>query len=491
MANEWILIVIPFFILFIIIIVRNREIIPQLIFWLFARGKEFDYTNPQDIGITADLVEISTEETIAKALFFPANSDSGILMVTNWFLREDYYISLKTASFFQSAGYNVLLPLYHELNDSGTKFQKKNLAPKKCQRIIQSAFDFLIVHPAINKRRIGIYSNTLGTVLASRLIKNQPIKAVILENGPVDLWSKLAGYLNLQKDIPFVLSKISLIFFLWPFLWRTDWQSSGVINNLHACPTFFIASREDQTFPRKYIWRNFSRLHLKSPHKLWFEHALLPASLSDTWNQEYMLQIRNFYDRWLLGEEQPDFHYDFSVKRKTKGKYPVEIRITIMPPQMEDIPLQIILSDKGSRNATELRIWFNGASMTINYESNMKPTSISLLPYGNVISNDNPERQWVKKGAQEALDSTVEQMAHIPYYDIDKMLDRYFFLKGILLNEQGFQDQALEVFNTSITKEYWKNLVKTDSDTQFFFENRNPRINSSISNGLSLSSTQE
>lgn len=491
MANEWILIVFPLVFLMFIIIIRYLEVVPQLIFWFFARGETFDYTNPEDIGIDANLVDIPSEETTRKGLFFPAESDAGILMVTNWFLREDYYVALKTASILQTAGYNILLPLYHELNESGEVFQKKNLKPKKCQQIIQEAFEFFIGHPAIDKRKIGIYSNILGTILASRLIKNQPIKAVILENGPVDLWNKIAGYLSHQKNIPFLLSKILLVLFLWPFLWRTDWQSSGVIDNLRACPTFLIASREDQTFPRKYVWRNFAKLYLKCPYKLWYEHSLLPASLSDTWDLEYLLQFHNFYDRWLQGSKRPDFHYDFTVKRKTKRKFPIEIRITVMPPQMEDIPVQIMLSDKGARNTEELRIWFNGASMTITYDSSFKPKNISVIPFWNAIPFENSDKQWVKQEAQEALNSTIEQMVHIPYYNQGKMLDRYFFLKGILLCEQGFQDQALEVFNTSITKSYWKNLLKTDSDSRVVFEKDSQKIRSSITDGLFQIRAQE
>jgi hypothetical protein len=162
-----------------------------------------------------------------------------------------------------------------------------------------------------------------------------------------------------------------------------------------------------------------------------------------------------------------------------------------MPPQMEDVPVQIILSDKGARNTEELRIWFNGASMTITYDSSFKPKNISLIPFWNVTPFENSDRQWVKQEAQEALKSTIEQMVHILHYNQGKMLDRYFFLKGILLIEQGFQDQALEVFNTSITKSYWKNLLKTDSDSRVVFEEDSQKIHSSMIDGLFQISAQE
>lgn len=488
MANEIILIGFLLVLFIIALILRINEFIPQVIFMFFGRG-DFPYIKPEDIGYNAEKVEVtpSSTDTPMYAYFFSADSEIGILMASNWFLREDFLINLKTAGILQELGYNVILPLFHEINDNGTAVQKKTFNPKKCQQIIQASFEYLIKDPRINKRKVGVYSSSFGTVLASRLIKNQPIKAAVLENGPTDLWNKLAGYLQQQQNIPFSVTKIILVLFLWPFLWRTDWQSQGVINNLHACPTLLIGSREDQTFSKKFVWRNFNNLYLKCPHKLWYEHSLFPSSLSDTWNNEYRLQIRNFYDPWLIPIKQPDFHYHFVIKEKKRKKYLVEILITVTPPQMEDIPLQIMISDKGTRNVEELRIWFNGASMNIAYESSFKPSSISLIPFWDVSPlkhTERTKREWTKAEAREALISTIEQMLYIPFQNLDIIIDKYFFLKAVLFQEQEYYEEAQEILNTSLNKNYWKKIAKFDSDSRVIIEKTSKKAITTASDDL-------
>ncbi len=488
MANEIILIGFLLILLIVMLVLRIYEIFPQVIFMLFGRG-DFPYIKPDDIGFNAELVDAgaSNSEIPIHAYFFSADSDIGILMVPNWFLREDFLINLKTAGILQELGYNVLLPLFHDISDSETSFQKKIFNPRKCQQIIQASFEYCITDPRINKRKIGVYSSSFGTVLASRLIKNQPIKAAILENGPVDLWNKIAGYLQQQQYLPFNITKVLLVLFLWPFLWRTDWQSQGVINNLRACPTFLIGSREDQTFSRKYIWRNFNSMYLKCPRKLWFEHTLFPTSLCDTWNNEYRLQIRNFYDPWLVSIKQPDFHYHFIIKEKRRKKYLIEIRVTVTPPQMEDIPLQIMISDKGARNVEELRILFNGASMIISYDSSFKPNSISLIPFWDVTPlkyTERTKREWKKNQAREALVSTIEQMLYIPLQNLETVIDKYFFLKAVLFQEQEYYEEAQEILNTSLNKKYWKRLAKFDGDSRAIFEKASKKSITTTSDDL-------
>ena len=55
---------------------------------------------------------------------------------------------------------------------------------------------------------------------------------------------------------------------------------------------------------------------------------------------------------------------NYSLELKKGDKFLTEIQITMMPPQLIEFPIQIILSDK-KENLVEFRIWFTGASLII------------------------------------------------------------------------------------------------------------------------------
>lgn len=469
MANGELIIFFLILLIPIILTIRYLELVPGLIIWFIARdisSEDYILMTPNDIGLTAELVEIPTNKDPLTAWFFQnevSSNETGILMASNWFYREDQEFSLKTAGLLHQAGYNVLLPVYHwRVNDNQELiFKKGSVRPKNCQKLIKKAYEYLITRPEINKRNIGIWSNAAGSILACQLIKNLPIKAVVLEDGPISLWSILATRLREKRSF---LPKIILIFVLFPFLWRTRWQGKNAVKNLRACPSFLIANILDET--HKKLWQTFSKLH--KPRQLWYEHALHSKAIHDTWRQEYFLQIRTFYDVWLKNTPQPEFHWDFSVKRRKKGLYPVEIRISIIPPQLEKIPLQIMLSD--DHRFTERRIWFGGASTTITCPLKYQPNKISVIKFLNVEPREPITRQWTKRDAEKALYATIEKMASYPPEKLTELMDRYFIQKSILLNEQLLKEDAQMTLKTAIKSKHWKTFMKRDPETRLILE---------------------
>lgn len=449
-------------VLFTIIIFRYLEIIPQFLFRLFAWGKEFLFIHPSEYGILAELVEIPSERPSPRfgILFSSTESESGILMISNWFHPEDYQRNLKTGAFLQSLGFNVLMPFYHHLDAEQHKFEKLTFSPKTCQDVIQAAFEYMITRPEIDKRQIGIYSSGFGTYLASQLIRNQPIKAVVLEDGPVGILNYVAGHLQHSRGIPFRVTRLILALALWPVLWRTTWQKKdNFVRNLHACPTFMIAVREDQTFPNNEIWKNYNAMYMKCPNDLWWVHGIIAGSARDTWPDEYAWQLRSFYDHWLGGVPRPDFHFDFKVKRRKARKYPIEINITTMPPQMDEIPLQILLVDRSLKITKEIRIFFSGASMTVELHASFRPRAISVKQFSRVdrdrAEEANQLRLWSTQGAEEALKTSIKQLVDLPIDYGGLMLEQYWFLKGVLLNEQGQREEAVKAFD-KLHSRYWK-----------------------------------
>jgi hypothetical protein len=205
---------------------------------------------------------------------------------------------------------------------------------------------------------------------------------------------------------------------------------------------------------------------------LWFENALHSKALRDTWVQEYWLQVKSFFDLWLQNvprQEQPELHYDFSVKRKKKGFYPVEVRISVIPPQLTQIPLQIIFSDQ--HRFTERRIWFGpGASAAITWPLKFRPNNISIIKFLNVEASETTTVNWIKRDAEEALITTIDKMAAYPPEKLAELMDRYFIQKSLLLNEQFRKEDAKKTLKTDVHSKYWKEYLLRDAETRLILE---------------------
>jgi hypothetical protein len=386
-------------------------------------------------------------------------------MVPNWYTKENQNYSLRTAGLLRQAGYNVLLPVYHwRFNENQWIFEKSSIYPNNCQTIIQKAYEYLCTRPEINQRNIGIWSNGTGTILACQLVKTLPIKAIVLEDGPVSLWNLLSARMHSRK---YLLPKVLLYFLFFPFLWRTRWQGKIAVKNIRTCPSFLIANTLDN--PQKRLWNTYFKLH--KPRQLWFENALNSKALRDTWVQEYWLQVKSFFDLWLQNvprQEQPEIHYDFSVKRKKKGFYPVEVRISVIPPQLTQIPLQIIFSDQ--HRFTERRIWFGpGASAAITWPLKFRPNSISIIKFLNVEASETTA-DWTKRDTEKALYTTIDKMASYPPEKLAELMDRYFIQKSLLFNEQFRKEDAKKTLKTDVQSKYWKDYLLRDAETRLILE---------------------
>ncbi|MHA2074312.1 MAG: hypothetical protein ACW97X_06815, partial [Candidatus Hodarchaeales archaeon] len=430
-----------------ILVARYTELAPQIIFWSMSRetkNNALNYITPEDLGSVAELVEFYDKKRPIIAWFFPNESETSpsVFMVPNWYYNEDHENNLKTAAILQKSGYSVLLPVFHWSLD-GKVFQKRYVSPKVCQRIINHSFRYFINRPETDRRNIAIHSNGAGTILASQLVKVYPIKAIVLENGPVTLWNEFSNYLHHVKSFPFSITKTVLFCLLWPLIWRTKWQSRNSVKKLRACPSFLIATRED---PRKHYWQTYSYLY--RPKQFWYEHGLhFRGGIRDLWTLEYSKQIRLFFDtHFKLITTIPEFHYEMKTKRKRNGKHTFEIRITAMPPILEPIPMQIIVSHKGN-NLSEYRIWFSGASLNFDYSSKLKPINVAVTPFYNVIRCTDEtagSRLWLKKDANDALPKAIDEMIKYPLRHLREDIERYFFLKSIILFETENQKAARE-----------------------------------------------
>ena len=461
-------------IFFLILILRYYEVIPNLLIHLIIRKQIFEFITPQDLGLNAINVSIPLLEGETQGWFFqsPEEQDAVILMVPSWVEGDSLSKNFRIASLLQKIGFNVLIPLYPQADADNTRYTKLNSSTKYLNRVIEKTYEFLITYPEINRRKIGIYTNSFGTTFACSLVYDYPIKCIIIEDGPISFNNKFTNIIGKNKTINFIFN---LFFRLitFPFLLGTKWQPSRSLQKIRTTPSFLIASRENQLNPHKSVWKNYQ--HLYKPKIFWFEHSILPNTIKDIWDEEYLQKIKHFYDRNLLGSIQPEFHFDFVGGRKKKGKYPTEITITAIPPQLTEIPLQITIAD--NFNLEELRIYFSGASQNLPLTLEFKPKYISLLPFYAVDRIASSSfRQWKKRSTESGLLVVIDELLKQPLSYLNPLLDRYYFLKSILFYEQGEKNLAKQILTNKINDYYWKEKSLNDSDSRQILDNSNTLV---------------
>ncbi|MHA2175117.1 MAG: hypothetical protein ACXABI_09830, partial [Candidatus Hodarchaeales archaeon] len=75
---------------------------------------------------------------------------------------------------FQVMGFNVLLPIIHDIDESTKKLLKKHLSYKIYKSTMEAWYDYLLSLKSLDRKQIAIYSEYLGTVFASLFVKTQP-----------------------------------------------------------------------------------------------------------------------------------------------------------------------------------------------------------------------------------------------------------------------------------------------------------------------------
>ncbi|MHA1978264.1 MAG: hypothetical protein ACW98I_15265 [Candidatus Hodarchaeales archaeon] len=404
----------------LIMIIRYFEIIPYLYIYFTARKLE------------ATPISFPVKDKIQKAWFFPSTeeNDTTILMVPDWIKEHSLENSLKTSGVLQLMGFNVLLPIIHDVDESTRLLVKKNYSPQYYTETIAKAYEFLISRDNLNKRKIALYSESFSTILTSTLVKDHSIQAVVLENGPIPLSNLVA------RSLPYSGFGVSLLRFvtrmlLWPFLWRTRWDRHRSLSMLHACPTFLISVFDHKDQPNQNIFRNFTLLY--KPKKLWIENALLPSGgIRDTWPDEYFSQVKHFFDHWLNKDPAPEWHCEMRITKSEKKAFTTFLTISVLPPQMRHLPLYITLSNRKNQIRQE-RVWFLGAEQTYEFQLPFRSSFHSLLPLINVERVEKKRLPWIKLEAEDALTHTIKTIASLKLSELVDYEERYFKTKDRIL----------------------------------------------------------
>lgn len=424
MTDPLVLVSIFFIILCIITIIRLTEVIPNLYIYFTSR-KGYSVKFPDDYGLKTTVISYLVGERNQEGWFFPSeeSNPASILLIPDWTFHHAFSNSLKTAGVLQLMGYNVLLPLVHDVDESSQQIVKMSFTTQYYQKVIEKAYEYLLSQERLDKRQIAIFSEALGTVFASSLVKDYPIKAIVLENGPITLSHLIAGKIPQSGFISTIIG-FFLRFIFWPFFWKTRWNNRSTLSMLHSCPSFQISIFNHKNVPSHDIFNNYAALY--KPKQIWIEHALLPqGGIRDTWPQEFFSQVKTFYNRWLTKEPATEWHYDQKVKKQKQG-YIVQQSIHALPPQMDQVPLCISLADK--KNLIHERICFEGAEMTLEYQLPFKPHFISTIPYYNVQKNDKIS-SWFKLDAQQALERTIDSIASLELSVMAVYEERYSKIK--------------------------------------------------------------
>ncbi len=427
------LISLVFIVLALIIFLRVTEGTPFL-YILFRLRKELVISIPEDYGLKSDLVEFSTDSESHMGWFFAGENKSStcILLIPDLSSNNFLGNSLRTAGVLQTMDFNVFLPQIHKFDLSSRLLVKKTVSPGDYQSIINAAYKYLVEDINIDKRKIAIYSDSLGTIFACSLVKKQYIKAIVLESGPVTLSSLIVGKIPFSNIFTSMLS-ILIRIFMWPVIWRTRWNSQRSLKMLSSCPSLQIAVFNHKSIPNKTIFQNYSSSY--KPKQLWIEDALLPVGgIRNTWVMEYFHQINHFYNRWLNSEQSLDWHTEMRVKRIEKANFEVFLKISVLPPILEHLPLRVTLSD-GKNQIQHERIVFIGAEMNFEFNIDFRPNIVSILRYHNVDLLDM--KTWMKQDVAEALERNIEIMTFLSLKNVMKYEKRYFMIKRAILKESN------------------------------------------------------
>ena len=150
-----------------VLIIRYFKIVPQLLINELA-DQEIAIKVPSDYDFNAELISLQINDVIQKAWFFPSEikSEASILIFPDWIQRNSSENSVKTAGLLQEMGYNVLLPIIHEVDESTQILIKKHLSHETYWECLEAWYEYLISVKSLDKRQIAIYSEYLGTGLA-------------------------------------------------------------------------------------------------------------------------------------------------------------------------------------------------------------------------------------------------------------------------------------------------------------------------------------
>jgi hypothetical protein len=429
LVDPVILISFVFLALVLIIFLRLLEGIPFL-YVFFRLRKEVVISLPEDYGLEFEIIDFDVGEESHKAWFFKGvkRSSSCILLIPDFSSSNFLGNSLRTAGILQTMDFNVILPQIHEFDLSSRKMVKKIISPRDYQSIINSVYNYILEYTTIDKRKIAIYSDSLGTVFACSLVKKHHLKAVVLESGPVTLSSLITGKIPFSNILASLVSILVRIF-MWPVIWRTRWNSQRSLKMLSSCPSLQIAVFHHNSIPNRTIFQNYTSSY--KPKQLWIEDALLPVGgIRNTWVMEYFYQINHFYDRWLNNKQTLDWHTEMRVKRNEKTSYEVNLKISVLPPVLEHLPLRVTLLD-GKNNLQHERIVFIGAEMIYEFNTDFRPKIVSILQYHNVDLLDL--KSWVKQDVTKALERNIETMTYLNLKKVMKYEKRYFMIKTAIL----------------------------------------------------------
>ncbi len=425
--------VILLLIISIIIIIRLTELIPYLYIYFTSR-KDFSVRLPSDFELEAKSITFSTRDKMQRAWFFPSQeeNDACILMIPDWINENSLANSLKTCGVLQLMGFNVLLPVIHDIDESTRLLLKKNFSPNYFISTIDAAYEYLVSREDLDKRKIAVYSDSFSTLIASTLVKDQPIQAIVLENGPSSLGTLIAHRLPYNGfGITFIRRLIRIVMGI--FLWRTRWDRRRSLSTLHSCPTFLISVYDHKKQPNRNIFRNFTAIY--KPKQLWLETALLPSGgIRDTWPDEYFSQVKHFYNRWINKIPAPEWHCEMKVSKEGKNEYTTSLTISVLPPQMEQVPLYITLSDRKDQIIQE-RVWFLGAEQNYDFQLPFRSSFHSLLPIFNIKRTKNEKSPWIKLEADEALSHSLQTIVSFELVDLMDYEKRYFAIKEKILTD--------------------------------------------------------
>lgn len=401
-----------------------------------------DFRTPSDVGLAADEVYFrNTSGKRLRAWLFTADDAEQTVLFC---MGNSGNISLMMpyAKILQDAGFEVLMFDYQGFGESEGIASVTSLLTD-----CKAAMDFLIESRQRERKDIGIFGVSLGSVLALALAAEYQVGAVAVEdifipNKEVD---RLARHYVRKDDM---LAQLALSTLKTVFL-----QDVDPIRNIKrvSSPVFFMHGINDWLLPPSGTMTVAAAC--ESPKRVWIMeqtgHAPESLEVNET---EYESQLQTFFQSAFRSKlEEPTAEIISQTPTTRLGHQKTTVRIACHQNANEPKAVQIVLANDQGR--TQFARCFVRAEQHLEIRTAFQPTHISCVAFHDVIPV-REDTSWIPRLSRfSACLDAFRKEAHL-VFGHERTCEYYFARQGQLFytNQQPLRKYSPRLMEGLLTR---------------------------------------